>query len=273
MRRRNFINRNERGVALIIVLLVTALLITLVFEFAYGTRISLRAAVNFRDNQRAYYIARSGVNVAGLLLSDNLKNGKAQDNIEQREWQPVPIMTGSDTVLNIRWEDEAGKIPISTVVKGNDAYKRLTTLFDLRGVSQEFLDRMAEDKKSFRLLSELHAVLSEEDYLKIKDFVTVSPIGRININTAPVEVLQSIGMSAGLAGMVKDKREREVFKKMEEVNAFLGPENTMIAGMLDVTSNLFKVNSYASVGGYTKQVEAVISRTTSGSTINYWRAI
>ena len=43
---------NERGVALIIVLLVTALLIALIFEFAYGTRISLRAAVNFRDSQR-----------------------------------------------------------------------------------------------------------------------------------------------------------------------------------------------------------------------------
>ena len=62
---------NERGVALLIALLVTTLLIALVFEFAYGTRVSLRAAVNFRDGQRAFYLARSGVNFAGKLLSEN----------------------------------------------------------------------------------------------------------------------------------------------------------------------------------------------------------
>ena len=71
---------NERGVALLIVLLVTALLLALIFEFAYGTRVSLRAAVNSRDSQRAYFLARSGVNFAGALLSDNLKNNKLQDN-------------------------------------------------------------------------------------------------------------------------------------------------------------------------------------------------
>jgi type II secretory pathway component PulK len=87
---------NDRGVALIIVLLVTALLIALIFEFAYGTRISMRSAVNFRDSQRAYYLARSGVKFAGLLLSDNLKKGKLQDQIEQRDWQVVPLMTGSN---------------------------------------------------------------------------------------------------------------------------------------------------------------------------------
>ena len=59
---------NEHGVALIIVLLVTALLIALIFEFTYGTRVSLRAAVNYRNSERAHYLARSGVNMAGVVL-------------------------------------------------------------------------------------------------------------------------------------------------------------------------------------------------------------
>ena len=66
-------SRDDRGVALIIVLLVTALLIALIFEFAYGTRISLRATVNFRNSQRAYYLARSGVNFVGRFLVANLQ--------------------------------------------------------------------------------------------------------------------------------------------------------------------------------------------------------
>ncbi len=280
--------RNERGVALIIVLLVTALLIALIFEFAYGTRISLRAAINFRDSQRAYYLARSGVNFAGLLLSDNLSKGKLQDNIEQRDWQVVPLMTGSsDTELRVRWEDESGKINISRVIKPRDqasasnpalTYNRLVVLFTNRGMNQEILDRIDkwmtdQQRSSFYLLTEFHQFLSDEEFRKIQDAVTLATVTQININTASVDVLQSLGLSSGMAEMIKNRREREPFKTPQEIADFLGPSNAMAAGQLTTTSNVFKVNSFATVGGYTKQVEAVVTRSTSGFTVSYWRAL
>src|SRR5512134_4084649 len=141
--------RNDRGVALLIVLLVTALLMALVVEFAYATRVSLRAAVNFRDSQRAYFLARSGVNFAGKLLAENLKNGKPQDNLEQREWQPVPFVSGGDVNLVVVWEDEAGKINIANTGTGQPSLARLEKLFEIKGVSLEVLDRIKE-KRSFR---------------------------------------------------------------------------------------------------------------------------
>jgi general secretion pathway protein K len=265
--------KNNRGVALLIVLLVTALLTALIFEFAYGTRVSLRSAVNFRDRERAYFLARSGVNFAGALLVDNLNKKKLQDNLEQRDWQIVPVITGSDAELRVRWEDEGGKINISTVFKGNDAYKQLGKLFEILAISQDMLDRMVENKKNFFLITELHQVLSDEEFRKLKNFVTVSTETKVNINTASSEVLQSLGLSAGMASMVVEKRNTEPFKSQKEVNDFLGPENTIVAGLLSLTSDVFKVNSFATVGGYTKQVEAVIRRTASGSTVNYWRAL
>jgi len=269
---------DDRGVALIIVLLVTALLIALIFEFAYGTRISLRAALNYRDGERAYYLARSGVNFAGLLLSNNLQNGKLQDNIEQLDWQVVPIMTSSnDTELRVRWEDESGKINITNLTKGSDGYNRIGKLFEIRGINQGILDKistwMIEEKKSFYLIADLHQFLSDEDYHKVQDVLTVSPIGQLNINTASVDVLQSLGISSGLASMVADRRNQQPFKTTQEIVDFLGPSNTMAAGQLTTTSNIFKVNSFATVGGYTKQVEAVITRAASGFTVNYWRAL
>ncbi|MGE5173153.1 MAG: general secretion pathway protein GspK [Betaproteobacteria bacterium] len=282
------LQRHDRGVALIIVLLVTALLIALVFEFAYGTRISLRASVNFRDSQRAYYLARSGVNFAGLLLSDNLKKGKPLDNIEQRDWQVVPIMTGSsDTELRVRWEDESGKINISSVVKPRDqatasnpalSYNRMVVLFTNRGVNQEILDRIdkwmtEQQRNKFFLLTEFHQFLSDEDFRKVQDAVTVSPVTQINVNTASADVLQSVGLSSGMAEMIVGQRNREPFKTSQEITDFLGPSNTMASGQLTYTSNVFKVNSFATVGGYTKQVEAVITRSTSGFTVNYWREL
>ncbi len=273
--------RDDRGVALIIVLLVTALLMALIFEFAYGTRISLRAVVNFRNSQRAHYLARSGANFAGMLLSDNLKNGKLQADLEQRNCDlPLPFIPGGDTVLKVCWEDEGSKINIGTVVKGNDAYKRLENLFGLDTVqiSQEVLDRISSsptEQRKFYLLTELHQYLViDDDFGKVKDFLTVSPVTKIDVNTASVEVLQSIGLSAGMASMVKDRRDREgPFKTLQEVNDFLGPQNTMVAGLLDITSNIFKVNSYATVGGYMRVVEAVITRSTASFTVNYWREL
>lgn len=269
--------KNNRGVALIVVLLVTALLIALVFEFAYGTRISLRAAVNFRDSQRAYFLARSGVNFAGALLSDNLRKGLPQDNLEQREWQIVPIVSAGDTELRVRWEDEGGKISIVTVGNKNSAYLRLTSLFEQRAVSQDLLDRMVEERNiNFLLLTQLHQHLGDEDFFKVKDFVTVSNVSKVNINTASSEVLQSLGLSSGMAEMVVERRNNDPFKNMTEATAFLGPENNTIAGQLDVMSHVFKVNSFATVGGYTKQVEAVITRKTDSYnpfTISYWRAL
>jgi hypothetical protein len=76
-----------------------------------------------------------------------------------------------------------------------------------------------------------------------------------------------------MAGMVVERRNKEPFKKPEEINAFLGPENTMVAGLLAVTSDVFKVDSHATVGGYTKQIEAIITRSGSRFTISYWRAL
>jgi general secretion pathway protein K len=271
--------KNDRGVALLIVLLVTALLTALIVEFAYGTRVSLRSAVNYRDRERAYFLARSGVNFAGALLSDNLKKGKPQDNLEQRDWQTVPITAGNDTELRVRSEDEGGKISISTVVKDNDAYKRLGKLFEILSINQAALNLIIPsptDSRKFYLLTELHQFLSDEEFRKIQDFVTVSPVTKIDINTAPSEVLQSLGLSPEQAGMIVERRKTEPFKKVDEVNAFLGPDKAIIVSQLDVTSNVFKVNSFATVGGYTKQVEAVITRTTDiyhPFSIDYWRAL
>jgi type II secretory pathway component PulK len=267
---------NNRGVALLIVLLVTALLIALIFEFAYGTRVSLRAAVNFRDSQRAYFLARSGVNFVGRVLADNLKKGMLQNNLEQKDWQVVPIVSGGDTELRVRWEDESGKIPIASVVQNNDAYKRLEQLFDIREINQDVLKSRMTEKKDFRLLTELHQVMSDEDFGRVRDFLTVFPLQKIDINTASVEVLQSLcrslGKDDGPAIAVVSRRAREPFMKIGDVVNFPGMD-PLVASYLDVTGNVFKVSSSVTVNGYTKYVEAVIERTATGFTLRYWRAL
>ncbi len=279
--------RNDRGVALIIVLLVTALLIALIFEFAYGTRISLRAAVNFRDSQRAYYLARSGVNFVGRYLAGNLQPDPATgkdhkyDKLEQQEWQTVPFMPGNDAELRVRWEDEAGKIKISDVQTNKFRQIMLNTLFENKGIDRTVLDKITDINSGINklgLLTGLYQYMSDDDYRKVNDFVTTSQVDKIDINTASPEVLQSLGISAGAADLIVEARNKAPFTDHAKVSDFAGINNTFlttlqVANFLTETSDVFKVYSYATVGGYTKQVEAVITRSASGFTVNYWRAL
>lgn len=58
----------ERGVALISVLVILALMSTAAAEFAYNTEVDLASASNARDDLRAHFLSRSGVNLSLLLL-------------------------------------------------------------------------------------------------------------------------------------------------------------------------------------------------------------
>ena len=62
------VHAGSRGVALILVLTTIAILTSIGVDFSYSTRVSLRLAESARDETRAYFLARSGVNLARLLL-------------------------------------------------------------------------------------------------------------------------------------------------------------------------------------------------------------
>jgi type II secretory pathway component PulK len=180
-------------------------------------------------------------------------------------------VSGGDTELRVRWEDEAGKISLANLGTGQPSLVRLEKLFEARGVGTDVLDRLRE-KRSVKLLGELHQLMSDEEFGKVHGLVTVQPGSQININTAPSEVLQSLGLSASVASLILDRRGREPFDTREKINAFPGMD-TNAAGMLVLTGNTFLVQSFATVGGYTKQVEAVITRSAGGFTIQYWRTL
>ena len=61
-------NGPKRGVALILVLTTIAILTSIGVDFSYSSRVSLKLAENLRDETRAYYLARSAVNLSRLLL-------------------------------------------------------------------------------------------------------------------------------------------------------------------------------------------------------------
>ena len=265
---------NNRGIALLIVLLVTALLIALIFEFSYATRISVNSAINFRDSQRAYFLARAGV-YAFIRYTDMLTQ-----NIPQHEWGVVPLISEADTQVRIKWEDEMGKIDISMIRKRaplstNPTYDWMTQLFFQKEIDQGILDKIDENQMTFRLPTQLHQVMNDQDFAKIARFITtpMTPDNiasyTININTAPREVLEALGISQ--AALIVTERERQQISATNVKNFIDEQTYSKLSGNLTYSSTKYKVYSYATVGGYTRQVEAVILK---GNPVPlYWRAL
>lgn len=256
--------KNNRGIALLIVLLVTALLIALIFEFAYATRISLNSAVNFRDSQRAYFLARSGIYAF-------VKYPKIQDVIPQGEWGIVPMISEGDTQVRIKWEDERGKINVNTVTNTDTSKNWLELLFNHFGISVEAVKVLrSSNTRNFFLISEVQAAISDEDYSKIAKYITTASDQKININTASEEVLSS-AMQDNLSAVntIINTRKDGIIQNLSDVG--LSNANTVSFYKLDVGSTTYKVYSYATVGGYTKQIEAIIQR--GSATPLYWRAL
>jgi len=244
MGKRGVLHR-DRGVALLIVLLVTALLIALIFEFAYGTRVSLRGAVNFRDSQRAYFLARSGVAIF-------TKFKELKDLAPQGEWGVVPVISAGDTEVRFKWEDERSKLNINDVL----TLGWVEELFTQQRISTAVVDQVKELRRTegrFKLLSELHKVMSDEDYNKVARFLTVSSDSKININTASEDVLNSILMNNRVAvGMIVNNRKEKPIVSLDAVG--LNPSTNP---NLVTANGALTVYSYATVGGYTKQIESI----------------
>jgi general secretion pathway protein K len=106
---------NEKGAALILVLLMTAVIIAVTLEVNMSARSSVYEAANFRDRTKARYVAKSGYNTAAFLLSRNNNNFVSLHQF----WAKPELLTaysakffedGSRCFLAI--EDEYGKLPV-----------------------------------------------------------------------------------------------------------------------------------------------------------------
>ena len=61
--------RRRRGVALLIVLATVAVMTTVVMEFVHDSQVRSRIAANARDSVRAYFLARSGMELSRLMIA------------------------------------------------------------------------------------------------------------------------------------------------------------------------------------------------------------
>ncbi len=113
--------QNERGVALILVILIVSILVAVALEMNRSSRAEVYDATNLSDSIKLLYMAKSGFHAGvGLLLMD--KNNF--DSLSE-DWADVRLIEAKSRTLfadgysHVHIEDESGKIQINRLVTGN----------------------------------------------------------------------------------------------------------------------------------------------------------
>ncbi len=296
---------SQRGLALVITLLITAVLVTVVTELVYGVYISTSRATNFRDGQRAALLAASAVEMVGNKL-DNYPEDEGT-NITMEEEGLTFHYGEEDGAIDIRVIDEQGKVSLKIVhnktgipVDTNyDAYTRLLNLVDqdewLLDTLADWIDEDDEPRTSgaegidyyrrvlpyydpknddLDSVEELMMVKGYDNrvFSVLKPYVTVYTDGLVNINTAGKTVLMTLSddMTETLVENIMDYRRETPFKEKTDLKNVPGfaALATDLLGKIDVKSNVYRIYARATVGEAIREVEAVVEL---GKGNLYWR--
>ncbi|MBS3759513.1 MAG: general secretion pathway protein GspK, partial [Desulfobacterales bacterium] len=109
--------KNNRGIALFIVLWVLMLLWVIVGEFSFTVRSQINIVGNFKDATKARYYAVAGVNqaVASIIAYNASQSGKERDTLEREI--SAEIDQASEGGYSVKILNENGKININTANK------------------------------------------------------------------------------------------------------------------------------------------------------------
>jgi general secretion pathway protein K len=295
-------HNSEKGMVLIIVLIVMALMTAMVVEFAGATYTANAALSNWRDAQRLSLTARSGIHIVTKVVSDNYDRYSYTypGSVEM----PVPGITDDfEGQLLIKITDENAKFNLNSLVLPNStlnqtAYESFRRLLRILALDENIADRVAdwidrdteprigqseEGAKNTYMdsVDELWLIEDSKVCEKLLPFVTVYGMGEIsaniiNINTASVTVLMMLDdmMTDELAGRIESYRSLEPFQKTSDIVKVAGFEGSLgqsLIGRIAVKASNFRVTSVAEQNRMKRIIECVMEKSAGGFKVRYWQ--
>lgn len=322
--------KNERGIALIVTLMVVAILTIIVVEFTYSVQIDAHMARNALNGLQASLLARSGINLgeAVLLHDDNIKFDAYTEDWGDPEQLNSQFILPDNMRLRVQIIDEGGKLNLNltrprTPFEWRQAqnpdntnppmFKRWTAaagnLLEQRGGSGQVADAIGEYwNQLFQILVQSPAGQpgqaaqasgtptpgtnpvtnpSQWDFPSLDDASVIPGLTpalvrrarsvltaldfrqppKVNVNTAPPEVLGAIIPDAGVVDNIISQRQDQGLT-VEDLRGLLDgmgrdPANNYVTNMLGVTSNFFLIRASATVNPNPLTGKGGISRSAS----------
>lgn len=291
---------NQRGAVLLLVLVVVALLSALLTEWAFSTLVDLRLTETFRDSSRAYYLARGGVEVGRQLLAIDNNEFDAPTEMWGVGIPSYPV--SDDATVAISMVDEDGRFNLNKVVDNlgenpnplmRDRFRRLLTSMEIEDPDAlsdaliDWVDRnqttsprgaenswyqgqtppLASKDGPLDTVDELRLVkgFTPEIVLRLSPFVTVAGVTRLNLNSAPQELLLiwDSDVTPGAIEQLLVRRQEKPFRTLQEVQEVLGIENYSALNRnidIAVTSQFYKITSEGRINDGVGTVEALVEK-------------
>lgn len=268
---------NQRGIALLIVLIVVSLLTVTVMEFTYSVQLDQHRVRNSIHALQASLLARSGINIAeGFLLLDE----EPRFDAFTEEWwlQLDEFCLGLELepgmFIRCRVRDESGKININLTrgVRRRTEQQKLTPdavlrdalrrLFEAHEIDVDIVDKLADywaqepieladgrrqQVPDFTSLEDFAATfrIPTRKVNRLREILTAQPRHwqrTININTAPAEVLVAVTNEAGIVSEIIDRQQQEEpFTNSGDISRMFVDIDPPEAR--NATSRLFGINS------------------------------
>jgi general secretion pathway protein K len=239
---------NEKGIALLVTLLILVLVVALTHEvFRIGAQ-SAQTGAYGRDSIRCILLAEGGTGAARIALRQDARDNQYDTLDEIWSRAALPITLGDGEVL-VTVEDEERKINLNRIMlpNGNAPDERRLAVFQRlldtlgidRAVADAVVDWLDNDEnprvggaessyylglpKPYRAKNDLFDTIGELRLVRgvtdnvfetLRPFVTVSSSGLVNINTAPKEVLISLSAGTDMAegGAIDAKTADEIIE-------------------------------------------------------------
>ena len=280
---------SRRGIALLTVLWVLAILMVIVFSFSFATRTEIQATLSFKEGLEKKFLAEAGMERAilelfyrkqnlslegsdpwktdGTAYSGQLGEGsytvKVFDESGKVDINSHPEVILRNLVANLGLEEET----VNTIVDSILDWKDADDFHRLQGAESDYYQSLPNPYKAknapFETVEELLLVkgvtpriLYGGDKKKgLIHFITVQgKSNKVNLNAAPREVLLAVpGMTVAMAEGILIYRQEQEIKNIQEIMGILGDQQALILPFVTVASSTtFTIESM----GFTKSKQA-----------------
>lgn len=288
--------KNEKGFALVLTLVVTALMVAVTTELIHQIYVDTALSRGFRDGQQASLLAESGITGGLKYLQLTLSSSQTYS------MPGAPLKQDDETgSIEITWTEESGKINLNDYVGSNgkidnDIDKMLKRLGKQLNIPDTVWSALADwldaddlplsgggETSYYKTLKQPYsarngklATVTELSLIrgftqgvvaKLQPFVTVYSIqagvrAKININAAPKEVIIALNdqISDSMAQRVIEERKLHPFKQVSDLSSISGFSSLSMAlqGFATTKGDIFRIISIARVSDTTRTVEAVV---------------
>jgi len=306
------VKKSERGIALLVTMMALALMTLLVMDFTTSASLGYRSAAGHANEVRAEYLARSAVNVGlSLLTTDAQLDSHARsphDGLDEPWAQPYPPVPLGGGLAEVSIADEARKIDINLLInprtgQPNPEYLGIVQrLFANLNISPDIVPAIvdwldpdsiespggAEADYYLRLIppyeprngpmptiGDLRMIRGVDDatFAVLQHYLTAAPEPRVNINTAPPEVIAAlVPQLSNNQSMVKEivqARTVQPFLMTTDVGnlAGLGDAATPLMRLITTRSAYFTVSGVGVFANSRRRIIGVFRRNSNGTSM------